>query len=262
MKRTLVLSITVFALITGLAQASTIAEIALLPEGGHAVSDAAVILSTTDLAADSDFKSFQIRDLTRAMTIYGTNVEIDAALNGFGVGDIIGISGYTAHIGGALVLTSGGSVAGFAVTGRTSTAPLLTNALYVSPSDIAESYESNLVCLQNVSFDGTGVFAAGFEYDLAGGAAKVRIATEQLDLVGMSIPGGLLNITGIVIPDPLSSVGSYCLAPRGIGDIVSVPEPASLLLLGLGGLLLRRKRLGCIVSRLIWETPINIFWRD
>jgi hypothetical protein len=260
MKRTLVLSITVFALITGLAQASTIAEIALLPEGGHAVSDAAVILSTTDLAADSDFKSFQIRDLTRAMTIYGTNVEIDAALNGFGVGDIIGISGYTAHIGGALVLTSGGSVAGFAVTGRTSTAPLLTNALYVSPSDIAESYESNLVCLQNVSFDGTGVFAAGFEYDLAGGAAKVRIATEQLDLVGMSIPGGLLNITGIVIPN--SSGDGYRLAPRGIDDIVSVPEPASLLLLGLGGLLLRRKRLGCIVSRLIWETPINIFWRD
>jgi hypothetical protein len=242
MKRTIVLSIVVFAFITGFAQALTIAEMAMLPEGGHATSDAVVILSVTDLVPDAGYRSFQIRDLTRAMTIYGTNAEIDAALAGFGVGDIIDISGYTAQIGGALVLTSGGSVSGFAVTGRTSTAPLLTNAVHVSPSDIAQSYESNLVCLQNVSFVDSGVFAAGFEYDLAGGAAKIRIATEQLDLIGMPIPGGPLNITGIVIPDPMSSVGDYCLAPRGMSDIVSVPEPASLLLLAMGGRLIIRKR--------------------
>jgi hypothetical protein len=239
MKNTLVLSIVVFALTAGFTQASTIAEIAAMPEGGHATSDAAVILSTTDLVADSGFKSFQIRDLTRAMTIYGTNAEIDAALAAFGTGDIIEISGYTAQIGGALVLTSGGSVAGFAVTGRTSTAPLLTNAVHVLPSDIAQSYESNLVCLHNVSFDDTGVFVAGVDYVLASGSAMVRIATDDLGLTGMTIPSGPLNITGVVIPG--SSGDGYRLAPRGISDIISVPEPISLLLLGLGGLWIRKR---------------------
>jgi hypothetical protein len=242
MKRTLVLSIVVFALITGFTQASTIAEIAAMPEGGHATSDAVVILSVTDLVPDAGCKSFQIRDLTRAMTIYGTNAEIDAALTGFGAGGIIDISGYTAQIGGALVLTTGGTIGGFAVSGRTSSAPLLTNAVYVSPSDIAQSYESNLVCLQNVLFADSGVFAAGANYALTGSGAVIRIATDELGLSGLTIPTGPLNITGIVIPDPLASVGSYCLAPRGILDIVSIPEPASLLLLALGGIVARKSR--------------------
>jgi hypothetical protein len=243
MKKILVFSIVVFALITGFTQAGTIAEIAMLPEGGHATSDEVVILSVTDLVPDAGYKSFQIRDLTRAMTIYGTNAEIDAALAAFGTGDTIDISGYTAHIGGALVLTSGGGgVSGFAVSGRTSTAPLPFNAVYVSPSDVAESYESNLVCLQNVSFADSGVFAAGADYALTGSGAVIRIATDELGLSGLTIPTGPLNITGIVIPDPLASVGSYCLAPRGIGDIVSIPEPVTLVILGLGGLNLLRRR--------------------
>jgi hypothetical protein len=242
MKNKLVLSIAVFALITGFTHAGTIAQIAMLPEGGHATSDAVVILSVTDLVPDAGYKSFQIRDLTRAMTIYGTNAEIDAALTGFGAGDIIDITGYTAHIGGALVLTSGGSVAGFAVTGRTSTAPLPFYALNVAPSDIAQSYESNLVCLQNVAFADSGVFAAGANYALTGSGAVIRIATDELGLSGLTIPTGPLNITGIVIPDPLASVGSYCLAPRGIGDIVSIPEPASFLMLALGGIVARKGR--------------------
>jgi hypothetical protein len=242
MKNTLVLSIVAFVLITGFAKALTIAEMAMLPEGGHATSDAVVILSVTDLVSDPGIKSFQIRDLTRAMTIYGTNAEIDAALTGFGLGGIIDISGYTAQIGGALVLTSGGGVSGFAVSGRTSTAPLLTNAVYIAPSDIAQSYESNLVCLQNVSFADIGTFVSGSNYDLAGGAAQIRIATDELGLSGLAIPTGPLNITGIVIPDPMSSVGSYCLAPRGIGDIVLVPEPATMVLVGLGGMMLRKRK--------------------
>jgi len=227
------------------ASAGTIVEIAALPLGTPATIDLAVILSTTDLTADPNIRSFQIRDTTRAITIYGTNAEIAAALTGFGVGDVIEISGQTARRQGGLVLIT--TVGGFAVSGRSETLPLLSNALLVSPSDIAEPYESNLVCLQNVSFAGAGTFAAGSEYTLAGGAAIVRITSADLGLAGLPIPGGLLNITGIVIPsdpaDPTSSGIGYRLAPRGPDDIVSVPEPATLSLAALGGLavLLRRK---------------------
>jgi hypothetical protein len=145
-----------------------------------------------------------------------------------------------------------GTVGGFAVTGRTTLVPIYSGAVLASPSDladwspVAESLESNLICLQNVSFDGTGVFVAGFDYALAGGPAFVRIATDDLGLAGLPIPDGFLNITGILIQsdpsNPVSSGINYRLAPRSIDDIVSVPEPVSLLLLALGGVWAIRKR--------------------
>ncbi|MGA2621810.1 MAG: hypothetical protein ABSF26_29770, partial [Thermoguttaceae bacterium] len=214
--------------------AGTIADVSALPLGTDATIDQAVILSTTDLTADPLYKSFQLRDTTRAITIYGTNADIDAALTGFGVGGVITISGQTGDVGGALALVR--SIAGFAVSGRTTTLPLLTNAVFVSPSDIAQPYESNLVCLQDVSFADTSLgpstFAVG-DYALTNGAV-VRISSDDLGLTGLAIPSGPLDITGIVIPsDPTS--GSYCLAPRGPADMVSTPEPSSLTLLVLGG---------------------------
>ena len=135
--------------------AGTIADVSALPLGTDATIDQAVILSTTDLTADPLYKSFQLRDSTRAITVYGTNADIDAALTGFGVGDVITISGQTGDVGGALALIR--SIGGFAVSGRTATLPLLTNAVFVSPSDINQPYESNLVCLQDVSFADTSL---------------------------------------------------------------------------------------------------------
>jgi hypothetical protein len=223
----------VYLWIASPASANTIAEVAAMPLGTDATVDPAVILSTTDLTADSSIKSFQIRDNTRAITIYGTNAEIDAALTGFGVGDTIEISGQTAKRDGGLVLVT--SIGGFAVTGRTTTAPILTNAILVSPPDIAASFESNLVCLQNVSFADTGMFAAGADYTLTGGAATVRITSADLGFTGMTIPTGLLNITGIVIPaDPTSPDAGYCLALRSPADIAPVPEPLTMVAVGMG----------------------------
>jgi hypothetical protein len=56
---------------------------------------------------------------------------------------------------------------------------------FTQASTIAESYESNLVCLQNVSFAGIGTFASGANYALVGGSAIVRIAADGLGLGGL-----------------------------------------------------------------------------
>jgi hypothetical protein len=246
MKNTIVLLIIVVALTTGLASAGTIADAVAAPLGSEVTINDALILSTTDLAADSGYRSFQLRDTTRAITIYGTNTEIQAALTGWAAGDGINITGRIASLDGAFVLDpplgTGGTIGGFAVSGRTSSAPFPfpTSAFTVLPSDIGQPYESDLVRLTNVSFASDGTFAAGANYALAGSGALIRIASNELGLSGLTIPTGSLNITGIVIPDP-AGVG-YCLAPRGMSDIVSIPEPATLLLLGAGGLLIKKRK--------------------
>jgi hypothetical protein len=249
MKNTLVLPITIFVLLAGFSQAGTIAEAVAAAPGSEVTINDALILSTTDLAAEVGYRSFQLRDITRAITVYGTNAAIEAALTGWAAGDGINITGVIAIADGAFRLEpqfTGGTVGGFAVSGRTSTAPFPfpASALTVLPSAIGQPYESDLVCLQNVSFADSGNFAADSEYILNGvapflpGGGIVKIVSG-LGLDGLTIPSGSLNITGIVIPS--SSGDGYCLAPRGIGDIVLVPEPCTLLLLGLGGMLISKK---------------------
>jgi hypothetical protein len=246
MKKVLVASIVVLFTITTFTQAGTIADAVAAPLGSEVTIHDAMILSTVDLAAGGDYRSFQLRDATRAITVYGTNAQIGAALAGWAVGDGINITGVIATADGAFRLEPpvGGSVSGFAVSGRTSTSPFPfpTSALTVLPSDIGQPYESDLVCLQNVLFDvvGGSVFAVETNYDLAGGDGVVRVVGGDQGVSGQPIPTGRVNITGIVIPDPDGD--GYVLAPRGIGDIVLVPEPATLLIMGLGGLALLKRR--------------------
>lgn len=133
MKNTLVLSITVFALITGFTQAGTIAELSGFGPGTQAAIDEAVMLSMTDLVAGPGVKCFQIRDFT----------------------------------------------------GHTTKDPICSGAFFVCPWDladwspVAESIESNLICLQNVSLDGKGVFAAGFDCALNGGPVMIPSCSKK-----------------------------------------------------------------------------------
>lgn len=247
MKKVLVASIVVLFTITTFTQAGTIADAVGASLGSEVTIHDAMILSTADLTADGQYRSFQLRDATRAITVYGTNTTIEAALTGWAAGDGINITGVIAAADGAFRLEpqfSGGTVGGFAVSGRTSTAPFpfSVSAFTVLPSDIGQPYESDLVCLQNVLFDvvGGSVFAVETNYDLAGGDGVVRVVGGDQGVSGQPIPTGRVNITGIVIPDPDGD--GYVLAPRGIGDIVLVPEPATLLIMGLGGLALLKRR--------------------
>lgn len=224
---------------------ATISELLSLPIGTSATIGEAIILSSADLEPDSLYKSFQLRDNTGAITVYGTNAQIDDVLASYALGDVIEIGGIIDRRQGTLVF---GSVGGFAVTGRTSTAPMFSGALSASAADLdgaaAEIIESQLVCLHNVQFADTGLFTAGGDYAILGGPAVVRIAFDGLGLAGQPIPTGPVDITGIVLqydPSNPSGVGTgYRLVPRNPADIVYVPEPATLVLLGLGGILLRK----------------------
>jgi hypothetical protein len=153
------------------ASAGTIAELAQLPPGTPATIDQAVILSTTNLEADPLYRSFQLRDATRAITVFGTVAQVEAVLAGRAVGDEIQIGGVTGQRGGTLILA--GSVGGFAVSGRTSSHPFPIFPVAALEVDLtgtaAETLESQLVCLRGVRFADTGPFILGGDYALMGG---------------------------------------------------------------------------------------------
>lgn len=250
--KSVIISIAVLSLVglCGVSPASgaTIADLSSLPLGTSATIGEAIILSTTDLEPDPLYKSFQLRDNTRAITVYGTNAQIDDVLVSYALGDVVEIGGIIDRRQGTLIFA--GSVGGFAVSGRTSSAPMFSGALSASVSDLdgaaAEIIESQLVCLHNVQFADTGLFSAGGDYAILGGPALVRIAFDGLGLAGQPIPTGPVDITGIVLQyDPSNPTGvgtGYRLVPRNPADIVYIPEPATLLLLGLGAMVLRKSR--------------------
>ncbi|MCX6879582.1 MAG: hypothetical protein NTW21_38125 [Verrucomicrobia bacterium] len=207
----------------------TITELALLPPNTPVTIDQAVILSTTDLEPDPLYRSFQLRDATRAITVFGTTAQVEAVLAGRGVGDEIQISGVTGQRGGTLIL--GGTVGGFAVTGRTTLHPIISGPILVTASDLtgtaAETLESQLVCLRGVRFADTGPFILGRDYALMGGPAIVRIVTADFELTGATIPSGPMDITGIVLhyDDGGTETSGYRLVPRSLADIVPAQTP-------------------------------------
>jgi hypothetical protein len=219
--------------------------------------DQAVILSTTDLEPDPLYRSFQLRDATRAITVFGPTAQVDPVLAARGVGDEIQISGVTGQRGGTLIL--GGTVGGFAVSGRSSTHPFPIAPVSALVLDLtgaaAEALESQLVCLRDVRFADTGMFTLGGDYALVGGAAMVRIATADFELTGMSIPTGQVTITGIILQydNAGTETNGYRLIPRAPGDIVpaQTSDAPSLSVANLGSHVL--------VS---WPAPADGWWLE
>jgi hypothetical protein len=87
----------------GPASGAAIAEISSLPVGTSATIGEAIIVSTTDLESDPLCKSFQLRDNTLAITVYGTNAYIDDVLTAYSLDDVVEIGGITARRGGTLI---------------------------------------------------------------------------------------------------------------------------------------------------------------
>ena len=86
------------------------------------------------------------------------------------------------------------------------------------------NYEGQLVKVQGLSFDETGAFQGGTNYNVSdfSGTAELRIDQNATDLVNASIPTEPLEVTGVVEQFD----GTYQLKPRDSNDIaIEVFEP-------------------------------------
>ena len=104
----------------------------------------------------------------------------------------------------------------FSVTKISSSIPL-PQPILITPGQLCETYESELVKMMNVTFtDGGGFFAGNTNYTVTanGESAQVRI-NQYSNLVGHSIPTGIATLTGIC--SQYDAV--YQLLLRDINDI-------------------------------------------
>lgn len=195
-----------------------------------------IVSSTTDLVSSSNSKSFQLQDATGGITVFGSNDIIDG-LFAFPIaeGDQITIEGTVSTFNGLLQLTDD-SLRYLTVISNAGQvgvpAPIeLTSLDFADGSATAELYESMIVKVSCVRFLDTGTFAGGQNYDVVDelGQFVVRIATDDLDIVGTQIPTDYVDITGILsqfdTSDPRD--GGYQLLPRSLGDMVVNPDCAT-----------------------------------
>lgn len=93
----------------------------------------------------------------------------------------------------------------------------------LSPLQLAEAYEAQLVRLNNVTFaDAGGVFSQK-KYEFLsdnGESGYIYVKSSQTDIIGQPIPSGKVNLTGLLSQFDFSSpTAGYQVLPRTIADI-------------------------------------------
>jgi endonuclease I len=152
-----------------------------------------------------------IQDGTAGMAAYGTS------LNGIQRGDSLTVTGTLIEFSGLLEISP--------VTSVTDHGPAVVQptALQIPITSAAETLESELVQIQNVTFVQSGNFAGNTTYQITDGSntLDVRVNTGT-NLVGTAIPSGPISITG-----PLGQFNTnYQVVPRDLNDIVTYVAPA------------------------------------
>jgi hypothetical protein len=218
------------------AQAGTIADAKLAGDGAVVTIDSAIVISTYDSVNRQNSCSMQIRDDSGAITLYGSQTAMDAFAASFPVGSWISLTDVTVDLfSGLWELTASDWATGFqGDVGTADPIPGIDAAPYViTPGDFAgETYQSELVTLEGVSFPGAGGTFAYGNLDLTwdGGTYPGRVPTQYPDrtpILGTDIPAGEWDVTGV-----LSTFTTNQLLLHDPDNIV--PEPASLVLIGLG----------------------------
>ncbi len=194
--------------------------------------DNVVVSNTTDLIGSSSVKNVHVQDATGGITVFGDNAVIDAL--GLTAGDQITITGYTDEFNGLfeLVDEAPDQSTGNLVVNTNSGNIGIPLPIDITVTDLqdgsgtAEGLESKLVKLTGVTFNDAGGTFSGFTnytVDDGGTTATIRVSTNDLDLVGETIPAGSVDVVGIFSQfdssDPRD--GGYQILIRSINDIVS-----------------------------------------
>ncbi|MBK9671355.1 MAG: T9SS type A sorting domain-containing protein [Bacteroidetes bacterium] len=156
-----------------------------------------------------------IGDSTAAMAAYGSN--LSSVLRG----DSITVTGTLTEYYGLFEIQP---VTSFTVHSNVGT----PTALIISPSQISEAYEGELVQFDNASFSaGGGTFAGNSNYTVTSNSQSftVRVGNGS-PLVGTLIPTGIISLRGIMSQfcPPIGSSGcttGYQLLPRDLNDIIA-----------------------------------------
>lgn len=250
-------SIFAVAAVAGLAMgasAQTIADARTAGNNAQVDLNEVIIVNTTDTIASGASRALQLRDNTGAITVFGSNANVEDFLGGRGVGDTISISNMTTgSFNGLFQLQA--NTAGWEVETTSNSLGLDTDPVMAGIEDFqdfapnAEGFESDLVRLNGVSFvDAGDTFQGTQNYTVTDGNLNVtvRIPTGDNDLIGTTIPSGTWDLVGIFSqfdtsrPEPGEPGTGYQLLLRGSGDVI--PAPGAMALLGMGGLLAIRRR--------------------
>ncbi len=203
----------------------TVAEAKAMTDGTPVYLCDVVVSSDTDLISSSSGSTIHIQDATGGFTVYGSTANIDALLTELSLGDQVDITGVTDSYNGLAEFVAPFSVLNNDGAVGVPAATVVTVADLQDGAANAEAYESMLIRLECVQFVETGTFAYG-NYHVwtgSGNQALVRIATNDIDLIGTAIPTGSVNITGILSQFDSSSPydGGYQLMPRSTADIAA-----------------------------------------
>jgi phosphatidylserine/phosphatidylglycerophosphate/cardiolipin synthase-like enzyme len=204
MKKSLILLITFFGFSVIIFAQTTIQEARNLPEG-TVVTVKGIVTNGSELGI---IRYFQ--DNTAGIAAYGSSVGV------INRGDSVSITGTLKSYNQLLEIDP---VSSYSVL---SPANPLPEPLVLTPSQIDESKEAELVRVNNVRFTDVGLFTGNkkFQFIADGDTGYIYIKNGQTDIVNQPIPSGLVNLTAICSQfswdDPN---GGYQLLPRKIEDI-------------------------------------------
>jgi len=156
-----------------------------------------------------------IGDSTAAMAAYGANLA--SVLRG----DSITVTGPLTEYYGLFEVQP---VSSFTVHGNVGD----PHVLIITPSQISEAYEGELVQIDNASFAAGGTSFTGnsnYTYSSNGQVGTIRVGNGN-PLVGTLIPAGIVSIRGIMSQfcPPQTSSGcltGYQLLPRDLNDLIA-----------------------------------------
>ncbi|MBU2921928.1 T9SS type A sorting domain-containing protein [Winogradskyella psychrotolerans] len=146
------------------------------------------------IATSSSRNQKFIQDEGAGILIDDTSGTLSTAFNN---GDgITGLKGQLTEFANTLQFVPSENVASASSTGNTLT-PIVVSASELINN--GEAYESRLITLNNVTFEDSGIFESGTNYNVADGAdvTIARVAFGDEDLVGSAIPTGAASITGL-----------------------------------------------------------------